>query len=218
MMKKWIPCLLLVVILVFSSSCSKSDGNENFYEEFPTGSEIETIGIEENPTATITLEDGSKIKMELYYYSAPNAVTDFIAMAKQGVYDGMAFNEVRNQCIVMLGAADGDYDPPYYLMDEIPEDGSAQKLSHEAGVVSMIRTSNADTLTGQFFILTKDQKHFDSRFTSFGKVTEGMEIVEKIAASSLNEDGKLAEPYIIKSVKVDTNGNKFPDPHIIPKG
>lgn len=219
MMKKSVFCFLLAVILLLTASCTKSsDSNKNFYDEFPTGTEIETIEIEENPTATITLADGSKIEIELYYYSAPNAVSDFIAMAKAGVYDGMAFNEVRNKCIVMMGATEGDFVPPYYLIDEIPEDGSAQKLSHEAGVVSMIRTSNADTLTGQFFILTKDQKHFDNRFTSFGKVTEGMEIVEKIAASTLNEDGRIAEPYVIKSIKVDTNGNTFPDPHIIPKG
>lgn len=218
-MKKSVFCFLLAAILLLTSSCSKSpDNNKNFYDEFPTGTEIETIEIEENPTATITLEDGSKIEIELYYYSAPNAVSDFIAMANAGVYDGMAFNEVRNKCIVMLGAAEGDFDPPYYLMDEVPEEDSAQKLSHEAGVVSMIRTSNADTITGQFFILTRDQKHFDSWFTSFGKVTEGMDIVQKIGSSTLDEDGKIAKPYVIKSVKVDAKGYQFPDPHIIPKG
>ena len=213
-MKKILSLFSALVLIFILSSCG--GGDKPFYEEFPTGEEIETIKISKNPQATVTLQDGSKIEIELYYYTAPNAVADFIALAKEGVYDGMAFNEVRNKCIVMTGAAEGMFTPPYYVMDEIQPGDSENSLSHKAGVVSMIRTSGSNTLTGQFFILTRDQTHFDSRFTSFGVVTSGMDVVEKIAASELNDDGKLASPYIIESVKVNTNGNKFPNPTIIP--
>lgn len=213
-MKKILSVVFVFIVIFTLCACGKQ--GKEFYNEFPTGEEIETIEIDKNPEATVTLTDGSEIKIELHYYAAPNAVADFIALANAGVYDGMAFNEVRNKCIVMTGAAEGDFEPPYYVMDEIQPDSNKEKLSHTAGVVSMIRTSSSDTLTGQFFILTKDQKHFDSRFTSFGTVTAGMDVIEKIAASELDGDGKLVSPYIIKSVKIDTHGAKFPNPTIIP--
>ena len=213
-MKKTIS--LFSVLILFLTLCACEKQEKTFYDEFPTGDEIETIEIEKNPEATIKLTDGSLIKIELHYYAAPNAVTDFIALAEEGVYDGFAFNEVRNKCIVMTGAVEGEFEPPYYVMDEIQPDSNEEKLSHTAGVVSMIRTSSSDTLTGQFFILTKDQTHFDSHFTSFGTVTSGMDIVEKIASSELDADGKLISPYVIESVKINTHGNKFPNPTIIP--
>lgn len=205
--------LVTVSILMLAACNNKNSGDKHFYDEYPTGNEIETVEVSQNPVATIKFENGSSIEIELHYETAPNAVADFIALADEGVYDGMAFNEVRNNCIVMLGAAEGEFKPPYYVMDEI-NDGE-NKLSHTAGVVSMIRTSNSNTLTGQFFILTKDQTHFDSRFTSFGTVKAGMDVIEKIAAEQ-SENGAVTSSYIIKSVSVKTFGVKFPKPTIIP--
>lgn len=213
MMKKIISILLAVFCICTLCACNKTD-DSNFYDEFPTGEEINTIEIKKNPVATVTLENGSKIKIELYYYSAPNTVADFIALAKADVYEGMAFNIVRKDCIVMMGSTDENYEAPYYVMDEAGKSENA--LSHEAGVVSMIRTTTSNTVTGQFFILTEDQTHFDKTFTSFGKVIEGMEIVEEIAAAEKNDNDELINPYVIKSVKIDTHGVKFPLPTIIP--
>lgn len=205
--------LLLILVMIFSFSACNKKTDGNFYDEYPTGEEIETINIKKNPVATIKLTNGEKIKVELYYYSAPNTVADFIALANEGVYDSMAFNIVRNDCIVMMGSLDEDYQIPYYVMDEAGKYENA--LSHERGVVSMIRTTDSDTVTGQFFILTKDQTHFDSRFTSFGKVIEGMDIVDEISNAQRNEDDYLISPYIIESVKVSTFGADFPLPTII---
>lgn len=213
-MKRVISLILSFVVVFLLCSCQKTD-DTNFYEEYPTGEEIETVKIKKNPVATVKLEDGAIIKIELYYYSAPNTVADFIALADEGIYDGMAFNIVRNNCIVMMGSLAEDYEIPYYVMDEAGKSENA--LSHEEGVVSMIRTSGSNTVTGQFFILTKDQKHFDSRFTSFGKVIEGMDIVNQIAASEKDENDYLTTPYVIKSVKVETYGVDFPLPTIILK-
>ncbi len=214
-MKKVICIVLCLFCTLSFTSCSDSE-NTTFYEEFPTGDEIETVEVETDPQATITFEDGSEIVIELSYYTAPNTVADFIAMAEAGAYDGMAFTEVRNSCIVMLGSVDGDYDPPYYIMDELSDEDNENALSHTSGVVSMIRTSGANTSTGQFFILTEDQTHFDNTFTSFGTVISGMDIVENIAASELDDDNKIVSPYVIKSVKVKTYGVDFPYPTIIP--
>lgn len=217
-MKKLI-CLFIAVIMVFTlSSCSKkqSDNNNDFYQEYPTGDEVETIEIKKNPVATVTLEDGSEIVIELHYYAAPNTVASFIAFAEEGVYDGMAFNMVRNSCIVMTGAAEGEFDAPYYIKDEYV-DGEENKVSHTYGAISMSRTSYSDTVTGQFFILTEDQKHFDGQYNAFGYVTEGMDVIKKIAASATDADHKLVSPYIIKSVKVKTFGTDFPKPTIIRK-
>lgn len=203
--------LVFLAIISFCSCNKKNDGN--FYDEFPTGEDVETIEVKKNPIATVKLTDGSKIKIELYYYSAPNTVADFIALANEGVYDSMAFNMVRNDCIVMMGSLDENYKIPYYVMDEAGKYENA--ISHERGVVSMIRTTDRNTVTGQFFILTEDQKHFDSRFTSFGKVIEGMDIVDEIASAHRNEDDYIISPYIIESVKVSTFGVDFPLPNII---
>lgn len=207
--------LAILVLFVFCFTLTACNSDKAFYEEYPTGEDVETIAIEKNPVATITLEDGSKIVVELKYDAAPNAVQDFIALAKEGVYSNLSFNLVRNKCILMTGNADhSDFKPPYYVKDETENNN----LSHVRGTVSMIRTSSKNTLTGQFFILTDDQTHFDSRFTAFGTVTEGMEVLDAIAAAERDADGKLTAPFAIKSVKVDTFGKKFPNPTIIPIG
>ena len=213
-MKKTVSILFVLILIMSLCACTKKGDDTKFYEEFPTGEEIETVQIKKNPVATVKLSNGSKIKIELYYYSAPNTVADFIALADADVYDGMAFNIVRNNCIVMMGSLDEDYTSPYYVMDEAGKYENA--LSHEEGVVSMIRTSSSNTVTGQFFILTKAQKHFDSRFTSFGKVIKGMDIVNEIAAAERDENDYLISPYIIDSVKVETYGTDFPLPSFIP--
>lgn len=215
-MKKAISLLFAFAIIFVFASCGDSTDNTDFYEEYPTGDEVETIKIKKNPVATVTLEDGSEIVIELYYYSAPNTVASFIAFAEEGVYDGMAFNMVRNSCIVMTGAAEGNFSSPYYIMDEYVE-GEENQVSHTYGAVSMSRTSHSDTVTGQFFVLTKDQTHFDGQYNAFGYVIEGMDVIEKIAASELDEDDRLVSPYIIKSVKVKTYGTDFPKPNIIRK-
>lgn len=213
-MKKFI-CLLLVIIIGISLTSCKKEPEGNFYEEYPTGDEIITVEVEKNPEAVITLTNDSVIKIELYYDVAPNAVTNFIAFAREKVYNTMCFSEVRNNCILMTGYQSPDASAPYYVMDEI-QDKNNTTLTHERGVVSMIRTSNFDTLTGQFFILTKDQKHFDNTFTAFGKVIEGMDVVDALITAE-NTEGKFNEPVAIKSVKINDFGVDFPNPTIIKK-
>ncbi|MBO5934384.1 MAG: peptidylprolyl isomerase [Clostridia bacterium] len=218
-MNRIIGILLVAVMVLSLCACGNETKNpdefynDSFYEEFPTGDEIFTIEIEKNPQAVLTLTDGSEVVIELCYEAAPNAVANFIAFADEKIYDKMGFTDVRNNCIVMTGAMEGDFEPPYYVQDELDHNA----LSHTRGTVSMIRTSYSDTLTGQFFILTEDQVHFDSNFTAFGKVIEGMENIDKIAASEVDDDDKILTPVGIEKVKVNTYGAKMPSPTIILK-
>lgn len=215
-MKK-IICIALTLVMLFGlTACKGNDDGyfkDDFYEEFPTGDEIYTVEIDRNPEVTITLSDDSEIVIELCYDAAPNAVASFLAYAKEDIYESMAFTEVRNSCIVMTDVPGADFVSPFYTMDETENN----TLTHERGTVSMLRTTSADTLTGRFFILTKDQKHFDNNFTAFGKVIEGMEIIDAIAASEVDKDYKVAEPLTIEKVSVKTFGAKIPDPTIILK-
>ena len=222
-MKKIFSILLAFVFLLGLCACGNNSGEDDngyykqdFYEEYPTGDEIHTVKISKNPQAVVTLTDGSEIVIELRSDAAPNAVSNFIAFAKQDIYNKMGFTDVRNNCIVMTGAMDGEFSSPYYVQDELPDKEDA-KLSHVRGTVSMMRKSDSDTLTGEFFVLTEDQVHFDNNFTAFGTVIEGMEHVDKIAAAEKNEDGELTAPVAITNVKVKTFGEKIPVPTIILK-
>ena len=220
-MKKVVAAVLAFILLFGLCACNSNTDtpdkhyDADFYEEYPTGDEVHTVEIRKNPVAVITLTDGSEIEIELRYDVAPNAVANFIAFADEKIYDKMGFTTVKNNCIVMSGAMQGEFEPPYYVQDEI-NDGDSE-LSHVRGTVSMIRMSKADTLTGQFFILTKDQIHFDSNFTAFGTVTKGLENIDKLASAEKNEDGKLVSAVGIAGVNVKTFGEKFPLPTIIYK-
>ncbi len=215
-MRRLLCIFLALFMLLGLSACTGESDNEyyddNFYDEYPTGDEIITVEINKNPQAEIILSDGSEIIIELYYDAAPNAVSSFIAYADEDIYETMAFTEVRNNCIVMTDVPDGDFSSPFYTVDEAENNS----LSHTRGTVSMIRTSDSDTLTGKFFILTKDQKHFDNNFTAFGKVIEGMDIIDEIASSD-NDNGVIKEPLSIKKVSVRTFGERIPKPTIILK-
>lgn len=217
-MKKVLCILLAVLFLVGLCACDDTTEAEkyyddDFYEEFPTGDEFVTVEVEKNPQATLTLSDGSEIIIELCYDAAPNAVASFIAYADEKIYNTMAFTEVRNNCIIMTDVPGGDFSSPFYTVDETENN----TLSHTRGTVSMIRTSDSDTLTGKFFILTKDQTHFDKNFTAFGKVIDGMDVLDSIASSQKDENNMVTEPLSITKVKIKTFGADISAPTIIPK-
>ncbi len=217
-MKKIISLLLALFIVASLTACSndkqKTDNDGNFYDEFPTGDEIVTVILEKNPVATIELTDGEKIVIELCYDAAPNTVASFIAYVNADAYEGFGFTEVRNSEIVMANVIEGEYSAPFYTMDEYENN----TLSHLRGTVTMNRPSKADKVTGRFSILTADKRHFDNYCTAFGRVIEGMEHVDKLAAIEVNTEDYLYEtPVEIKSITVDTFGQEIPDPVIIRK-
>lgn len=215
-MKKLISIVSAIIVLLMLTSCSDNNPDGKFYDEYPTGDEIITVEVSRNPTATVKLTDGSSIEIELRYDIAPNAVANFIAFANEGLYEKMGFSQIKNDCIVMTDYIEDGAETPYYAADEIQAD-SDEKLSHIRGTVSMIRTSQPDTLTGKFFILIEEQEHFDSYCTAFGTVTDGMENIDKLISLEKDENGYLVTPVAIKSIRINTYGADFPLPTIILK-
>lgn len=229
MMKKIkISALVLSIVLIVLSFASCGKQKDDYFKEYPTdgdSNEIETIEIKKNPTATLTLSDNSKVEIELYYYTAPNTVADFISLAKAKVYEGMVFDKVKVNGLVMLSKADGSVDQDYFIRNETHDTSSDNSLSHEKGVISMVKSLDNGHSTSQFFVCTSDNKegykYLDGRFTAFGKITSGIEAFEKIANGELvssDSSGILdtvKEPLSIKSVSVKTYGANFPAPVII---
>lgn len=216
-MKKFFCVILSVLIVAGFTACSDSKNDDvndgNFYDEFPTGDEIVTVILKKNPVATIELSDGGKVVIELCYDAAPNTVASFIAYVNADCYDGFGFTQVRDSAIVMSDLIEDEYSSPFYIKEELNS-----SLSHLRGTVTMSRTEHQGQVTGRFSILTEDRRHFDKYNSAFGKVIEGMDYIDRIAATEVNtEDYHVENPIEIVSITVDTFDQEIPDPVIIRK-
>ena len=136
-----------------------------------------------NPVITITMENGDVIKAELYPEIAPNTVNNFISLIQKNFYDGLIFHRVINGFMVQGGDPEGSGmgGPGYSIKGEFSINGFPNELKHTEGVLSMARSMAPDSAGSQFFIMHKTSPHLDGSYAAFGKVTEGMEIVNKIA-------------------------------------
>ncbi len=168
----------------------------------------------QNPIVTIEMEDGSVMKAELYPEIAPNTVNNFISLIKKGFYDGVIFHRVINGFMLQGGDPDGNGTggPDYSIKGEFSSNGFKNDLKHEPGVLSMARTMMPNSAGSQFFIMHKTSPHLDGEYAAFGKVTEGMDVVEKIATVETDfRDKPLKDQKMIK-VTVDTFGVDYPEP------
>lgn len=167
-----------------------------------------------NPIVTITMENGDIMKAELYPDIAPNTVNNFISLVKKGFYDGLTFHRVINGFMIQGGCPNGTGTggPGYNIKGEFSQNGFPNDLKHEPGVLSMARTMIPDTAGSQFFLMHKTSPHLDGSYAAFGKVTEGLEIVDKIAQVATDFRDKPLEPQVIKSMTVDTFGVDYPEP------
>ena len=138
----------------------------------------------QNPVVTIEMENGSVIKAELYPQVAPNTVTNFISLVKKGFYDGVIFHRVISGFMLQGGDPDGTGmgGPGYSIKGEFTQNGFQNDLKHEPGVLSMARTMMPNSAGSQFFIMHEAAPHLDGAYAAFGKVTEGMDVVNAIAA------------------------------------
>ena len=136
-----------------------------------------------NPVVTITMDNGDVMKAELYPEIAPNTVNNFISLVKKGFYDGLIFHRVIDGFMFQGGdpAGTGTGGSENSIYGEFSENGFENKLAHEAGVVSMARTSENNSASSQFFICDDTSSHLDGQYAAFGKVTSGLDIVHKIA-------------------------------------
>ena len=167
-----------------------------------------------NPIVTITMTNGDVIKAELYPEIAPNTVNNFISLVKKGYYDGLIFHRVIYGFMSQGGCPDGTGmgGPGYDIKGEFAYNGFENNLRHTEGVLSMARAMHPDSAGSQFFIMHKTSPHLDGQYAAFGKVTEGMDVVNKIAETQVDYNDRLLEVQKMASVTVDTFGVDYPEP------
>lgn len=167
-----------------------------------------------NPIVTITMESGEVIKAELYPEIAPNTVNNFISLIKKGYYDGLIFHRVIYGFMIQGGCPDGTGmgGPGYDIRGEFAYNGFANDLKHTEGVLSMARAMHPDSAGSQFFIMHKTSPHLDGQYAAFGKVIEGMEVVNKIADTDVDYNDRPLVTQKMQSVTVDTMGVDYPEP------
>ena len=167
-----------------------------------------------NPIVTITMENGEVIKAELYPEIAPNTVNNFISLVKKGFYDGLIFHRVIYGFMIQGGCPDGTGmgGPGYSIKGEFAQNGFANDLKHTAGVLSMARAMHPDSAGSQFFIMHKNAPHLDGSYAAFGKVTEGMEVVNRIAEEETDYNDRPLDEQQIRSMTVETFGEEYPEP------
>ncbi len=168
----------------------------------------------QNPIITITMEDGSVIKAELYPQIAPNTVNNFISLVNKKFYDGLIFHRVIRGFMIQGGCPDGTGmgGPGYQIKGEFAQNGFANDLKHTPGVLSMARAMHPDSAGSQFFIMHETSPHLDGSYAAFGKVIEGMDVVNHIAATRTNFSDRPLQPQVIASMRAETFGVEYPEP------
>ena len=168
----------------------------------------------QNPIVTFTMENGDIIKAELYPETAPNTVHNFISLINRKFYDGLIFHRVIRGFMIQGGDPEGTGmgGPGYGIKGEFSQNGFTNNLKHDEGVLSMARSMNPDSAGSQFFIMHKTSPHLDGAYAAFGKVTEGMDVVNRIAETATDYSDRPLENQVMQSVTVDTFGVEYPEP------
>ena len=167
-----------------------------------------------NSIVTFTMKDGSVMKAELYPEIAPNSVNNFISLVKKGFYNGLTFHRVIPGFMIQGGCPNGTGmgGPGYSIRGEFAHNGFANDLKHTPGVLSMARAMNPNSAGSQFFIMHKTSPHLDGEYAAFGKVTEGLEVVDTIANVRTDFRDKPLSPVVMETVTVETFGVDYPEP------
>lgn len=167
-----------------------------------------------NPIVTIEMENGDVMKAELYPDIAPNTVNNFISLVQKNFYDGLIFHRVIRGFMIQGGCPDGTGigGPGYHIKGEFNANGFQNGLGHTEGVLSMARTNDPDTAGSQFFIMHRKSPHLDGMYAAFGRITEGMDVVNTIAETATDYMDRPLEPQVIKRITVDTMDVNYPEP------
>ena len=162
----------------------------------------------------IELENGKKIKLELYPEIAPETVANFEKLVNKGFYDGLTFHRVIPGFMIQGGDPDGrgTGGPGYSIKGEFSGNGFKNDLKHTVGVLSMARSMNPDSAGSQFFIMHADSPHLDGQYAAFGKVISGQDVVDRIATTKTGWADKPVVAQVMKTVTVDTQGVDYPEP------
>ena len=167
-----------------------------------------------NPIVTIEMENGDIMRAELYPKVAPNTVNNFISLVSKGFYDGLIFHRVIKGFMIQGGCPDGTGmgGPGYSIKGEFIMNGYPNQLKHEKGVLSMARTMMPDSAGSQIFIMHENSPHLDGQYAAFGKVIEGLDVIDKIASVKTDYSDKPLKPQVIKKMTVETFGVEYPEP------
>ena len=168
----------------------------------------------QNPIVTFSIKGRGVIKAELYPEIAPNTVNNFLSLVNKGFYNGLIFHRVINGFMIQGGDPEGTGmgGPDYSIKGEFKINGFQNDLKHTAGVLSMARSMMPDSAGSQFFIMHKDSPHLDGQYAAFGKVVEGMEIVNAIAETSTDYSDRPLEEQVMETVTAETFGVEYPEP------
>ncbi len=167
-----------------------------------------------NPIVTITMENGNEIKVELYPEVAPNTVNNFISLVQKGFYNGLIFHRVIPGFMIQGGCPQGSGTggPGYGIKGEFSGNGFKNDLKHTKGVISMARSAHPDSAGSQFFIMHENSPHLDGQYAAFGKVTEGIEEVDRIASTKKDFRDRPAEDQKMEKVTVELFGKEYDEP------
>lgn len=167
-----------------------------------------------NPVITITMENGDVMKGELYPEIAPNTVNNFISLANKHFYDGKIFHRVIPGFMIQGGCPEGTGmgGPGYSIKGEFAQNGFANDLKYTPGVLSMARAMHPDSAGSQFFIMHETSPHLDGAYAAFGKITEGLDVIDKIAKVPTDFRDRPLEDQVIATIVIDTLGETYPEP------
>jgi len=169
------------------------------------------------PIVTIEMETGDEIKIELYPEVAKNTVDNFIDLVEHEYYDGLIFHRVIPGFMIQGGCPDGTGmgGPGYSIKGEFNANGVKNDLVHDRGVISMARSQHPDSAGSQFFLMHKDSPHLDGQYAAFGKIIEGIEVVDKIAKTKTGRQDRPKEDQVMETVTVELNGYEYEAPETL---
>ena len=172
-----------------------------------------------NRVVTITMRGGDVIKLELYPEIAPISVNNFLSLVQKKFYDGLIFHRVIRGFMIQGGCPEGTGmgGPGYCIKGEFAQNGVENSLKHTAGVLSMARAMAPDSAGSQFFIMHQDAPYLDGSYAAFGKVIQGMDVVNKIAETSTDYSDRPLEEQVMETVTAETFGETYPEPEKLPR-
>lgn len=158
-----------------------------------------------NPVATITMDNGAQIKVELYPEIAPITVENFVKLVKQGFYDGLTFHRIISGFMIQGGCplGNGTGGPGWNIKGEFAQNGVKNDLSHKRGVISMARAMDPNSAGSQFFIMHADGPFLDGQYAAFGAVTEGMDEVDRIANVPTGFNDAPVHKVVIEKITIE---------------
>ena len=190
---------------------------KSFATRFMSNNAERKASMAKNPEITITMENGDVMKGELYPEIAPNTVNNFISLINRGFYNGLIFHRVIPGFMIQGGCPQGTGTggPGYRIRGEFSANRFKNDLRHTEGVLSMARAMHPDSAGSQFFIMHRTSPHLDGQYAAFGKITEGLDVVNKIAMAERDYRDRPLEDQRIASITVETFGETYPEPETL---